>query len=112
MEDLTKMVDEKLPIDVIYLDFSKAFDSVPHARLLSKLNSYGIVGKVHTWIEGFLTGREQRVRVGDKSLDTASVTSGIPQGSVLSPILFILYINDLPDCVQSYCKIFADDTKV
>ena len=74
MEDLTKMVDEKLPIDVIHLDvLSKAFDSVPHARLiLSKLNSYGIVGKVHTWIKGFLTGREQRVRVADRSSDTAS----------------------------------------
>ena len=86
--------------------------SVPHERLLIKLESYGISGNVLRWIRSFLTGRTQYVKVGQKKSSPCSLSSGIPQGSVLGPILFLIFINDLPDCLSSLCKIFADDTKV
>ena len=112
MEDFTKFVDNKKDIDIIYLDFQKAFDQVPHRRLLHKLNYLGITGNIHKWISDFLKDRNQRVRVGNLYSEPAQVTSGIPQGSILRPILFTIFINDLPDCVSSCCKIFADDTKL
>ena len=105
-------LDESDTIDVIYLDFKKAFDSVPHQRLLSKLEHYGISGNLKLWIAFFLTGRSQRVVVRGCHSPWAPVLSGVNQGSVLVPVLFILYINDLPDSVQSSIKIFADDTKI
>ena len=112
MEDLTKLVEEGSPFDIVYFDFKKAFDTVPHQRLLAKLKAYGIGGSVHRWIEGFLKDRKQRVRVGKDFSSYTSVLSGIPQGSILGPILFTIFINDLPDCAQSQCYIFADDTKI
>lgn len=112
MEDFTKMFDDREDFDIVYLDFRKAFDSVPHTRLLSKLRGYGVVGSVLDWIRAFLTDRTQRVRVGNEMSDMASVISGIPQGSILGPVLFTLFINDLPESVTSVCKIFADDTKL
>lgn len=112
MEDLTQLLDEGSPVDIVYLDFKKAFDSVPHKRLLTKLNAYDISGKVLKWIESFLSNRTQTVRVGNSKSGEASVLSGIPQGSILGPDLFTIFINDLPDCVLSHCKIFADDTKL
>ena len=108
----TKMLDEHNDIDVVYLDFRKAFDSVPHRRLLQKLKGYGIGGSVLKWIEDFLSDREQQVRVGTAFSSSEAVISGIPQGSILGPILFTIFINDLPDSVQSNCKVFADDTKI
>ena len=99
-------------VDSIYFDFSKAFDTVPHRRLISKLKAYGIDGQILSWIESFLTEREQEVRVNGELSKPKHVISGIPQGSVLGPLLFVVYINDLPDVVKSNVLLFADDTKI
>ena len=108
----TKILDEGGGIDVAYLDFSKAFDSVPHQRLLRKVKAYGVDGKILRWIESFLIGRKQRVVINNKESSWADVKSGIPQGSVLGPILFVIFINDLPDNLNGQAEMFADDTKV
>ena len=112
MEDFSSLLDKGECIDTIYLDFKKAFDSVPHQRLLIKLQYYGITGKVLAWIRNFLQDRKQYVRVGDACSGSANVLSGIPQGSILGPILLTIFINDLPHNIESFCKIFADDTKI
>ena len=91
------------------LDFSKAFDMVPHKRLLAKLNHLGIHGNVHRWIGHFLQERQQCVVVDGETSDSIRVDSGVPQGTVLGPLLFLCFINDLPDCVQSSVRLFADD---
>ena len=113
LEEWTSLLDEGNSIDVIYFDFAKAFDSVPHQRLLSKLNSYGIRGNVLQWITAFLRDRKQRVVLNGFKSSWTNVLSGVPQGSVLGPLLFLIYINDLPDCIESSSvKIFADDLKL
>ena len=95
---------------MIILDFSKAFDKVSHNLLLHKLLNMGITGPVHTWISAFLSNRKQRVVVNGETSQEAEVLSGVPQGSVLGPVLFLCYINDLPDCVRSQVRLFADDS--
>lgn len=109
---ITNMFDNGESLDVVYLDFRKAFDSVPHERLLIKLSAYGIEGELLQWIKGFLSQRTQRVRVGKSYSEETKVLNGIPQGSILGPVLFTIFINDLPDNICSNCKIYADDTKI
>jgi hypothetical protein len=99
-------------VDMIYLDFLKAFDMVPHRRLLHKLKGYGMRKDLIRWFSSFLVGRRQRVVLGVSESDWEAVTSGVPQGSVLGPLLFVLYINDLPDRITNTCKLYADDSKI
>ena len=99
-------------VDTIYFDFKKAFDMVPHKRLVAKLESYGIKGKLLRWIEEFLTGRQQYVIVNGEKSSPGRVTSGIPQGTVLGPLLFVVYINDILENLSAEGFLFADDTKI
>ena len=110
-EDLVQNYEFKIQTDLIVLHFSKAFDVVPHQRLLHKLNHYGIRGPTLLWIKNFLTTRTQKVVVDGSFSDTAHVGSGVPQSTVLGPILFLCYINDLPSSVSSDARLFADDSK-
>ena len=112
VEDVSRAIDDGEDVDVIYLDFKKAFNKVPHERLLRKLHGHGIRGKVYSWIKEFLSNRRQRVVVNGQCLDWKNVTSGIPQGSVLGPILFVIFINDMPDAIACCMKLYADDAKV
>ena len=112
LEEITKWIDVGLPVDIIYLDFQKAFDKVPHQRLLLKLKAHGIGDSITDWIEQWLTDRRQRVVVDGEVSNWKSVLSGVSQGSVLGPILFLIYINDLDDSITSNVLKFADDTKL
>ena len=96
----------------IFCDFSKAFDKVWHRGLLLKLNSYGIKGNLLNWFENYLHERKQRVIINDSSSSLCNLSAGVPQGSVLGPLLFLIYINDIADKVQSLCRLFADDTSL
>ena len=107
MDTWTEILDRGGEIDVLFLEFMKAFDTVPHRRLLNKMRSYGIEGQILEWTEAFLKDRKQRVAVNGFFSTWMDVLSGIPQGSV-----FVIYINDLPDHVISSVFMFADDTNI
>jgi hypothetical protein len=113
LERLTVEQDQGNNMDVVYLDFSKAFDKVPHRRLLEKLRAHSVDGKVLNWIEAWLTGRTQRTVLNGEASDWSDVTSGVPQGSVLGPLAFIVFINDIDDVTVNITIMnkFADDTK-
>ena len=112
LDHWSSILDKGSTLDVIYFDFKKAFDTVPHKRLLHKLKNYGIPEHILNWLAAFLTDRKQRVGVNGVFSEWAEVISGIPQGSVMGPVMFVVYINDLPDCIKSCLFLFADDTKL
>ena len=95
--------------NLIIMDFAKAFGRVPHRRLLHKLDYYGIRVSTHKWINSWLSGRTQQEVLDGQASDPVPVLSGVPQGSVLGPILFLNFINDLPDNIRSSVRLFADD---
>ena len=111
-KEITKWVDDGSPVDVINLDFQKAFDKVPHQILILKLKSHGMENSIINWIEQRLTDRRQRVVVDGEVSSWKSVLSGVPQDSVLGPILFLVYINDLEEGVRGKILKFADYTKL
>ena len=109
MEEISRALDNHHQIDMLILDFSKAFDTVPHQRLLGKIDHYGIRDHTKNWIKTWLTSRSQRVVVDGEASETIRVDSGVPQGTVLGPLMFLLYINDIGENISSNIKLFADD---
>jgi hypothetical protein len=112
LEDVTEYLDQGWPVDVIFFDYSKAFDKVCHERLLRQIEAHGVSGFALHWIRGWLTGRQQRVVLNGQASDWMEVLSSVPQGSVLGPILFIIFVNRVPQAVKNLLSLFADDMKL
>ena len=112
VEELARNTSQGRQTDLILLDFSKAFDRVNHMKLLHKLHKHGVRGNTLFWIKAFLTGRSQTVVLEGESSPEIPVNSGVPHGSVLGPLLILLYINDLPENIHSQVRLFADNTAI
>ena len=110
---ISSVLDDGVQVDAVYLDISKAFDKVNHSILLQKLRMAGFGGSLLQWFQSYLTNRHQCVTVQGCTSTTLPVTSGVPQDSILGPVLFSLYVNDLPDAIKSsHVAMFVDDTKL
>ena len=112
MNHWTTSLDQNIPVDILYLDFQKAFDSVPHYRHFVKLEAYGIRGKLLDWIKFFLVNHHQKVVLNDVSYNWSTIHSGVSQVSVLGPLHFIIYVNNIPPLMDSQILMFANDTKI
>ena len=108
-EEIQRSIDQKKQVDVIILNFSKALDTVAHNKLISKLQNYGIQGETTKWINKWVKFRNQKVVLDGEMSDPVPVTSGVPQGTVLVPLMFLLYINDINQNINSKMRLFADD---
>jgi len=108
----TSILEEGSGLDVIYLDYKKAFDTVPHHKLMQKLKGLKLGETLTKWIDQFLLGRQMRVHINGSFSNWIDVLSGVPQGSVLGPLLFFIFVSDLPDLVKCSLMMFADDTKI
>ena len=111
-EDLARNTSAGKQTDLILLDFSKAFDKVNHSKLIWQLHQYGFRGNALSWIWAFLGYRSQTVVIEGEESGSVPVSSGVPQGSVLGPILFLVFLNDLPEKLSSQVRLFVDDTAV
>ena len=108
----SESVSHGIPVDVLYLDYEKAFDKVPHERLIRQLNKFGIKGNTLLWIKDYLHDRSQRVRVNGAMSSSIKVLSGVPQGSVLGPALFLIFVADVSSIINNCISLYADDTKI
>ena len=109
IDDFVNCLNDNSQIECVFLDFSKAFDRVPHNRLYNKLSYYGIRGPLLLWIKHYLSNRQQKVIIDGTSSYPSNVTSGVPQGTVLAPLLFLCFVNDIPLNVTSKIRLYADD---
>ena len=110
VHDIQKAFDEQKEVRAVYLDMSKAFDKVWHEGLIHKLKQNGVEGKLLDLFHNYLANRKQRVVLNGMESDWGEIKAGVPQGSVLGPLLFLIYINDLEEGIKSDVKFFADDT--
>ena len=111
-DEVLKALEDGESMDTIYLDFSKAFDKCDHGIIFHKLKSLGVKGKVGRWLFSFLTGRFLQVLVNGRKSRKSKLLSGVPQGSVLGPILFLIYIADIAEDIEANTLVYVDDTKV
>ena len=109
VNDWSLALDNKNNIDIIFLDISRAFDTVSHVKLMKKLDNIGIKGNMLNWFKSFLTGRKQRVKINKEFSEWSNVTSGVPQGTIIGPVAFLIYINDITNNIKCQCMLYADD---